>query len=442
MQKRSFLTITAILLALTGIFFGAIYASNLPRTLTIAVGPAGLETHRYVTALAQAEIDGRERIRLKIITTSGAAESAKLLESGRSDLAVIRSDYDLPLNGQTLLVNTKRSIIIMAPQKRGGIQKLNDLKGKRVAVAILTDPNIPLVRKVLAVSELGEADVTLVESELADLPELLASGKADAAIAVVVPTASVFTDLVSTLAKRLPGGLRIIPIENAQAAADRIIGLEVVEIPAGAFGVGRPKDEISTVAISYRTMARKNMSDDLAGKVAKSFFDMRTRLSRQFPIAYNAEAPDMKTGARIPVHAGAMAYFDGESKTFLERYSELIFVGLWGVSIIGSALTGFIAWLGRKRFNEGKNLVEEITTLTASARKATTPDEITAIELRGDAIVAQLAKQRQEGHVSDALIESAGLTLDHYRSVIEQRQTDKGVVITHANGPLVPTRDR
>ena len=105
MQKRSFLIFSAILLALVGMIFGAVYASKLPRTLTIAVGPAGLETHRYVTALAQAEIDGRESVRLKIITTSGAAESAKLLENGSTDLAVIRSDYDLPLNGQTLLVN-------------------------------------------------------------------------------------------------------------------------------------------------------------------------------------------------------------------------------------------------------------------------------------------------------------------------------------------------
>lgn len=432
MQKRSFLIFSAIFLALVGIIFGAVYASRLPRTLTIAVGPAGLETHRYVTALAQAEIDGRESVRLKIITTSGAAESAKLLENGSTDLAVIRSDYDLPLNGQTLLVNTKRSVIIMAPQKRNGIQKLGDLKGKRVAVAKLTDPNVPLVRKVLAVSELSETDVTLIESELADLAELLATGKVDAAIAIVVPTASLFTDLVSTIAKRLPGGLRIVPIENAQATADRIIGLEAIEIPAGTFGVGRPKDDISTVAISYRTMARKSMSDDLAGRTAKSFFDLRTRLSRQFPIAFNAEAPDGKTGARIPSHPGAMAYFDGESKTFFERYSELIFTGIWGVSIVGSALTGFVAWASRKRQNEGKSLVDEIAVLTAATRSAANAEDVAAIERRGDAIVAQLATQRQNGHISEALIESAGLALDHYRSVLETARKQGNNVQTPA----------
>ena len=107
MRKRSTLIITAVALALVGLVLGAIYVSNLPRTLTIAVGPVGLETHRYVAALAQAEIDGRERIRLKIITTSGAAESAKVLENNGADLAVIRSDYELPINGQTLLVTSR-----------------------------------------------------------------------------------------------------------------------------------------------------------------------------------------------------------------------------------------------------------------------------------------------------------------------------------------------
>jgi hypothetical protein len=118
------------------------------------------------------------------------------------------------------------------------------------------------------------------------------------------------------------------------------------------------------------------------------------------------------------VHPGAMAYFDGESKTFYERYGEMLFTGLWGASILGSGLFAFVAWASRKRRGEGSKLVDEIVTLTTAARSAA-PEELRTIEVQGDAIVASLAQLRKEGDISEALIESAALALDHFRSVVE-----------------------
>jgi TRAP transporter TAXI family solute receptor len=419
MRRPSFLPVLAVILALIGVSFGVYFISRLPRTLTLAVGPAGLETHRYAEALAQAGIDARDRIRLRIVTTEGAEASARMMESGKVDLAIIRSDYDLPANGQSILVNTRRVVVVMAPQRaRGGIRKFDDLKGKRIAVVKVTDPNMPLVRRMLAVADIGEKDATLVEAELQDLPELLGTGKVDAAIAIVVPSAPGFTALVPEIAKRLPGGLRIVPLDEAQAIANRVNGVEIAEIPAGAFGAKRPAEEVATVAITYRTVARATMSEDLAGSVAKSLYDLRTRLNRTIPIAFTAEPPDGKAGARLPVHPGAMAYFDGESKTFYERYGEMLFTGMWGASIIDSGLFAFIAWAGRKRQGEGSKLVDEIVTLTSAARSAS-QEELRIIEIQGDAIVASLAQLRRDGDISDALIESAALALDHFRSVVE-----------------------
>jgi TRAP transporter TAXI family solute receptor len=419
MRRHSILPVLAVILALIGVSFGVYFVSRLPRTLTMAVGPVGLETHRYAEALAQAGTEARDRIRLRIVTTEGAEASARLMETGKVDLAIIRSDYDLPTNGQSILVNTRRIVVVMAPRRaRGGIRKFDDLKGKRIAVVKVTDPNLPLVRRMLAVADIGEKDATLVEAEMQDLPELLGTGKMDAAIAIVVPSAPSFTALVPEIAKRLPGGLRIVPLDEAQAIANRVNGVEIAEIPAGAFGAKRPVEEVATVAITYRTVARATMSEDLAGNVAKSLYDLRTRLNRTIPIAFTAEPPDGKAGARLPVHPGAMAYFDGESKTFYERYGEMLFTGLWGASILGSGLFAIVAWASRKRRGEGSKLVDEIVTLTTAARSAA-PEQLRTIEVQGDAIVASLAQLRKEGDISEALIESAALALDHFRSVVE-----------------------
>jgi TRAP transporter TAXI family solute receptor len=424
MHRRSSFTILAFILALAGLAFGAIFVARLPTTLTLAVGPAGLETHRYAEALAAAGVEARERIRLKIVTTSGAEASARLMDSGTVDLAIIRSDFDLPANGQSLIVNTKRAAIVMAPQRpRGGIQKFSDLKGKRIAVARLTDPNIPLVRKMLAVADIGENDATLIESELSDLPELLGNGKADAAIAVVVASAPNFTALVPEIAKRLPGGLRIVPIDEAQAIANRVTGVETLEIPAGAFGAKKPVEEITTVAITYRIVARTSMSEALAERTTRSLYDLRTRLNRTIPIAFTAEAPDAKTGARLPVHHGAMAYFDGESKTFFERYGELLFTGLWGLSIVGSGLAGLGAWLGRRKHSDAGEIIRELTDLTQRARDATTSESVSVLDARTDAIVARVSEDSHRGMIRSESLESISFALEHCRSAVESARS-------------------
>lgn len=419
MRRRSALTVLAIVLGIAGLVLGAVFLTRMPRTFTLAAGPAGLETHRYAEAIAQASQEARDRIRYKIVTTSGAAESAKLLEERKVNLAIVRSDYELPPSGQTLLVNARRLVIVMAPQlRRGGVQKLADLKGKRVAVVNLTDPNIPLVRRILAVAEIAEGEATLIESELSEIPDLLATGKVDAVIAIVVPSARNVTEIVPQIARRLPGGIRFVPLTEADAIAARIIGVETADLPAGSFGAGRPKEEVATVAISYRTMTNSRTPNQIAGDIAKSLYDLRARVSRQLPIAFSAEVPDAKTGAKFSVHPGAVAFFEGENTSFLERYSEIILTVLWGSTLLGSAVSAGLAWLSRRQHDNGRNLIGEIAALTERARKAAAP-ELAAIEARADAIVAELASNRAKRWTTDAEMQAASLALDHFRSVAD-----------------------
>lgn len=418
MGRRNFFTAIAVVLGLACLALGAVFIARMPRTLALAAGPAGLETHRYAEALARASLETRDSIRYRIVVTSGAEESARLLEQDKVSLAIIRSDFELPENGQTLLVNARRMVVVMASQARRNVQKFADLKGKRVAVVRLTDPNLPLVRKLLAVADIAEADVTLTEVDFAELPELLGTGKVDAAIVIAVPSSPATAEAISRIVKRLPGGLRFIPLAEAEAMASRIIGAETAELPAGSFGAGRPQEEIDTVAVTYRTMARATMPNEVAGQVAQSLYDLRTRMSRQFPVAFTAEPPDAKTGARIPVHPGATAYFDGEATTFIERYGELTLTVLWGCTLLGSAVSGLLAWFHRKRHDEGGQLLEEIAALTTQVRKSA-GGVSREIEVRIDQIVTELSRLRVRGLVTENVMESATLALDHFRSVAE-----------------------
>ena len=130
-------------------------------------------------------------------------------------------------------------------------------------------------------------------------------------------------------------------------------------------------------------MARKSLSDDLAGRAAKTLYDLRTRLSRSTPQAFSAEPPDAKTGARIPTHPGATAYFDGETKSFYERYGEAILTGVWGLSIFGSGIADRRTSTGLRRLCHDQTRCSRISKLRACrSRKRRSKQARSSVELR------------------------------------------------------------
>src|SRR5436305_3887445 len=95
---RLYLTLIAGILAIIAGSVGIVYYMLRPATLRIAVGPANSEDAKVVNVLSQALLRERGYTRLRIVATDGAAASATALAEGKTDLAVIRGDLDVPKN--------------------------------------------------------------------------------------------------------------------------------------------------------------------------------------------------------------------------------------------------------------------------------------------------------------------------------------------------------
>jgi TRAP transporter TAXI family solute receptor len=415
---RPVLIIAAVTLALIAGSIGAWYWLTSPRIVTLVAGKEGSETHRLAAALSKASTEARSVVRFRVIVSTGAEESGRFLEERKADLAIVRSDLELPPSGQTLVINTKRALILLVPQKRGNIAALSDLKGKRIGVVRWTDPNIPLVKKTLEIAEIKEADATVTQIEGLDAADLMATNKIDAIAIVAQLTAPILTEIVLKLNRKVPGGVKLIGIDEAQALANRIQGVETFEIPAGSLGTGKPDEETDTIAVSYMTMARADMSEDMAGKIAKTIMDLRSRVGRQLPQAFAAEAPDGDSESRIPVHPGATAHFEGESKSLFERYSEPVLTGFGVLSIVGSALTGLFAWMQRNQRSAARQMLEEMAGLIGEARNVQSARDLDDIERKADALAAKISQEAGDNENAAATLQGAGLAMDQLRYVI------------------------
>src|SRR6266852_7596438 len=89
-QRRAAFVVLAGVLAIIGALAAGYYFAMRPVTLRIAVGPANSDDLKVVQALTQAFNQARGYVRLRPVQTDGAAASAKALEDGGADLAIIR----------------------------------------------------------------------------------------------------------------------------------------------------------------------------------------------------------------------------------------------------------------------------------------------------------------------------------------------------------------
>src|SRR5215831_17312617 len=86
-------------------------------------------------------------------------------------------------------------------------------------------------------------------------------------------------DVVTAVAKAGKGPLHIVEIEAAEAMAQRFPFLESADIPAGAFGTTplRPEDSVTTLAVTWRLVARASLPNYVAGEVARLLFATKSQ---------------------------------------------------------------------------------------------------------------------------------------------------------------------
>ena len=92
-----------------------------------------------------------------------------------------------------------------------------------------------------------------------------------------------------------------------------------------------PAEDVVTVGSSYRLVARADLPRSLAAEVTQHLFEMRSALADTVPAANAIDNPAYEdtadaTSAHLPIHPGAIDYYEREQETFIERYESWIYL--------------------------------------------------------------------------------------------------------------------
>lgn len=440
--------IAGAIAALTAIG-ASVYYFNRPATLRIAVGPGNSEDFRVVQSIARVfdpQAAGRDRssIRLRIVPTEGSVQSAVSLEAGQADLAVVRGDQKLPKDSQAVATLRKNVVAIWlppapvvkgkkaAPQK---IKRIENLAGHRIGVIGRSQSNVNVLRVILKQYGVSIDKVEIVQFSVNEVTEAVRNNKVDALLAVGPPNSRITSEAIAASAR--DGGTPIfLPIDSADAIATNDPIYEASEIAPGAFGgaPARPEETVKTIGFAHHIVARKTLPDSVVTTFTRQLFSMRQALIAENPSAAKIEVPDTDKDAAIPVHPGAAAYVDGEEKTFMETYSDLIWWSIMAVSVLGSLGAWSVSYLKKDERTTNTSLRERLLEMLTQARKASSHDQLDELQAEADDILRNTLDCYEHGAIEAGTLTAFQIALEQFHNAV----ADRRLFLATEPTPLVP----
>src|SRR5215472_3334068 len=392
-----------LVLAAGLLFFAAAASATFialrPTTLRIAVGPSGSDDQQLAQAMAQTFANEGASVRLAVITTAGPVDSLAALAAGKADLAVGRTDEDMPEGTESVAIMRKNVVVLWAagpprkaPRKdsKAKIKAIADVAGHRVGVVGRTKVNTTLLRVILKESGVDPDKVQVSQFGTDQISEMVHDQSVEAFMMVGPIDNKFLLEAISATA-RLRGEPSFLPIDVSEAIASRHLLYESEEIPGSAItsSPARPDDTVETVGVNHLLVAPRSLSENVVGTLTRQIFAAKPALVRLVPAAAKIEKPDTDKDAALPAHPGAAAYIDGTERTFLDKYSDY----LWGAVLLLSGLGSVAAWLRHYlKSDERKENTEHRDRLLAAitaARDAKTLDDLDAMQYDADDILRE-----------------------------------------------------
>ncbi len=250
--------------------------------------------------------------------TGGSVANLQLIGGGKSELGFTMADVAWDAyNGLGKFKENKvgvRALVVFYPNRMQvvtvegkGIEKVTDLKGKRVASGSPGSGTEVMTLRMLEAFGLDpDKDVNRERLSLAEGVNALKDGKVDAVTWVGgVPTPGL-TDLAATPGKTI----KLLDHGDAADAMRKKYGPLYVKNKILANAYPGQKTDTSNVDVWNLIVVPENASEDLIYQITKTMFEKKDELVRVHKDAAFLSLDNQLTGGSpIPFHPGALKYF-------------------------------------------------------------------------------------------------------------------------------------
>lgn len=290
--------------------------------ISIATGGTGGVYYPLGGAMAKIFNENIDGANANAEATGASIANVQLIEDGDAQLALIQNDisyyafegiemYDEELDegkGKQLSLRGMATVypetIQIVAHGDSGIESVEDMVGKKIAVGDVGSGTEANARQILAAYNITYDDITPDYLSFAEAADNLRDGHIDAAfITAGFPTAAI-TEISQV------SNVTLVPVSQ-----DVIADLKTdypfytgVEIPAGTY---KGQDEVvNTVAVMAMLVVPADLDEDLAYNMTKALFENLDVLAAAHDRGADLKLETALDGMSIPLHPGVQKYFD------------------------------------------------------------------------------------------------------------------------------------
>jgi len=419
-QMLLFVALTLILTVAT-VWGGRIWLRN-SESLVFAAGDANGVEARFAGKLATVLNNNPSKLRLKIVTNADSGKALAQFDRRQADLAVLRTDAKVPPRARALAILEHDVLLLLSPPNKK-IKSLAELKKKKIAVLADGDHNAVLVRKMLEISDNPDAaSAVQLAPPNSPLDKLFAPGGYGAAIAIAHASTIVKNKSYEQYAKR--GGFTLNAIDEAKALARRDPAISEETLATGMLSSAPPipDDDLTTVGLQWLLVAQSRMSSATAGELARTIYENKAELALPDGFASRIEPADTDKDAFVVAHQGAAEYINDDTKSFMDRYSDLLYLAAAALSIIGSIFAGLYAKVTRIAPEKASELATAILDIGERVEHATSMDALDALQEELEQILRGVVIGLRDGTISSNGLDTFKLGYEFVRDDIIMRR--------------------
>ena len=410
-----------LILTMATVWGGRIWLRN-SETVTFAVGNANAPEARFARKLAAVLKNNSSRLRLKIVSSPDMAKALAQFDRREADVVVLRTDAKIPTRARALAILEHDVLLLISPGSKK-IKSLAELKKKKIAVLADGDSNAAFVRSILEIPEgaEGNARVQMAPANTS-LDKLFSSGGYGAVVAVAHASAIVKDKTYEQYAKRAPFTLNA--VDEAKTLARRNPGISEETLAKGMLSSAPeiPDDDLDTVGLQWLLVAQSRMPATTAEELARTIYENKAELALENGFASKIEPADVDKDALIVAHPGAAEYINDDTKSFLDRYSDLLYLGVGALSVIGSIFLGIYTKVTRIAPEKASELATAILDIGERIAHANTVEALDGLQDELEAILRGAVIGLRDGTISTDGLETFKLGYEFVRDDIDMRR--------------------
>jgi TRAP-type uncharacterized transport system substrate-binding protein len=420
-QQVLLYVVLTLVLSLATVWAGRIMLRNT-ETLTFAVGDAGSEEARFAAKLGDVLKANASRFKIKIVNNPDNAKAVAQFERRQADLAILRTDGKVPLRARTLAILEHDLVLLLGPGNKK-IKSLAELKKKKVAVLAQNDSSLAFVRSILDLPEGSEAaNRVQMAPQGATLDKLLAPGAYGAVVAIVHASKAVRDKAYEQVAKR--GGFTLNAIDEAKVLARKFPGISEETLSAGTLSSQPeiPDDDLDTIGLEWLLVSQSRMAISTAGELARVIYENKSELGLASGFASRIEPASTDKDAFVIAHPGAADYINDDTKTFFDKYSDVMYLGAGALSVIGSIFAAIYAKITRIAPEKASELASAILDIGERIEHAHSLDELECLQDELEGILRGAVIGLRDGTISTDGLDTFKLGYEFVRDDIGMRR--------------------